>query len=474
MKTGLNIGIKQTQKLVMTPALRQSIEILQMSTIELSEMISQEFLENPMLEEITSSQDENVIEERLNRNLSGDDSVEIRKSSENEIYENSSDSGIIGSSDDEDRNRLYIENAVTVKESLKEHLLWQAKMTVMDEDELVLYEEVITFLNDDGFLEKEQKTRLEADSSQIEEVISRISQFDPVGCGMEDLRQSLSVQARFFYPEDEILHKLIDEFFSELEKLDYNLISREMCIPVADVIEKSKILHNLNPFPGRLFSTRGVRFIVPDIEVRLVDGEIIVSLNDDWIPGIKLSSYYMNLLRKKKMNKEQHEYMTGKLHSARALVKNISSRRETISKVVHSIMDHQKEFLVKGPGHLRYLTHHDIAEEVGVHESTVSRVASNKFVQTSWGAFELKYFFVSRLKTPSADENDDQSSDRVKGMIQQIISNENPEKPCSDEEIVGLLKNNGITAARRTVAKYRESLSIPSSSKRKRINMIKS
>jgi len=475
MKSGLNIGLKQTQnqKLIMTQTLRQSIEMLQMTNIELSELISQEFLENPVLEEADTSPNEDYVEdyleEKLNKNLNGDDS-DTADSPEKEVYDDPNESGINNHYEDEDKNRLFIENAVTTKESLKEHLLWQATMTAKTASELDVYEEIITMLDDDGFLQENSLERMDKIKSAV---IENIHQFDPVGCAAFSIKESLYIQACYFFPEDTLLHSMLAGHFNDIEKLDYSRISKSLSIPESLIIEKSKILHNLNPFPGRSYSGRESRPVIPDVEVKLVDGEIIVTLNDDWIPGIKLSSYYINLLKKKSIDKEQREYLNTKLQSAMALLKNISTRRDTILKVTSAIMRNQKDFLEKGPGHLKYLTHHDIAEEVNVHESTVSRVSSGKYIQSIWGVFELKYFFVSRLKNSGDNNDDDQSSDKVKGMIQEIISNENPDSPVSDEEVLNLLKEKGITVARRTIAKYRDVLNIPASNKRKKINMIK-
>jgi len=471
MKSGLNIGLKQTQKLIMTQTLRQSIEMLQMTNLELSEMISQEFLENPLLEEITSSQNEDYLEEKVNKNLNGDEG-DAADSPEKEIYDDPNESGINKHYEDEDKNRLFIENAVTTKESLKEHLLWQATMTAVTTEELAVYEEIITMLDDDGFLQEKLFESICAENKSA--VIKAIQYFDPVGCGAFSINETLLIQARYYFPEETILHSMLADHFNDIEKLDYGKISKALSITENEVIEKSKILHNLNPFPGRSYSGREARPVIPDVEVKLVDGEIIVTLNDDWIPGIKLSTYYVNLLKKKSIDKEQREYLNSRLQGAMALLKNISSRRETILKVTSAIMASQKDFLLKGPGHLKYLTHHDIAGEVNVHESTVSRVSSSKYIQTSWGVYELKYFFVSRLKNSGDNNDDDQSSDKVKGMIQEIISSENPDNPVSDEEVVNLLKEKGITVARRTIAKYRDMLNIPASNKRKKINMIKS
>ncbi len=469
MKSGLNIGLKQTQKLIMTQTLRQSIEMLQMTNIELSELISNEFLENPLLEEITANQSEDYLEEKLNKNLNGEES-DTADSPEKEIYDDPNESGVNRHYEDEDRNRLFIENAVSTKESLKEHLLWQATMTAETSDELAVYEEIITMLDDDGFL-KESSFESLGDSKKSD-VLYNIHQFDPVGCAAFSMQESLHIQSCYFFPEDTLLHEMISEHFNELEKLDYMRISKALGIPENIVIEKSKTLHNLNPFPGRSYSGKEARPVIPDVEVKLVDDEIIVTLNDDWVPGIRLSGYYVNLLKKIGIDKEQREYLNSKLQSAMALLKNISTRRNTILKVTSAIMTSQRLFLEKGPGHLKYLTHHDIAEEVNVHESTVSRVSSGKYIQTSWGVFEMKYFFVSRIKKTGYNE-DDQSSDKVKGMIQEIISRENSDYPVSDEEVVNLLKEKGITVARRTIAKYRDMLNIPASNKRKKINMIK-
>ncbi|HOK03079.1 MAG TPA: RNA polymerase factor sigma-54 [Spirochaetota bacterium] len=468
MKAGLNINLKQSQKLVMTQSLRQSIEMLQMSAMELSELITQEFMENPMLEDVTSPRDEDLLEDIINQNLSGESNENLKP--EGDTPENSYDADTIKEYD-EDGKRDYLESVVSKHESLKEHLLWQAKMTAKDEDELTIYEEIITLLDDDGFLKKEDYDSFSGNNGEI---LKNIHYFDPVGCATSDIKESLIVQTRYFFPEDSLLLDILEKHFEDLEKLDYAAISKSMELPLNEVVEKSKLLQNLNPFPGRSFSKNEIKYIIPDLEVKLMDGEIIITLNEDWIPNIRLSNQYMNLLKNKNLTKEQQEYLNNKLQSAKILLKNIEGRRETILKVVRSIMNHQRAFLEKGPGNLKYLTHHEVAKEVNVHESTVSRVCNNKYVQTPWGTYELKYFFVSRIKGASDVHNDEQSSDLVKGLIQSLIASEDPENPYSDEELVNILKEKGVTVARRTVAKYRDMLNIPASGKRKKINMIKS
>ncbi|MBN1498010.1 MAG: RNA polymerase factor sigma-54 [Spirochaetes bacterium] len=478
MAISLHTGLKQNQKTVMTQSLKQAIELLQLSTVELYERISKELEENPVLEEDAQAElsendrDPAVIED-VARNLSGDESLLDIRDERRSNFADSSDAGFPGEGDD-DRQRNYLEHVVTREESLAEHLLWQARLTARDEGELSIYETIITSLDENGFLsadtEKLLGRKLEDDA--VKNVISSIRLFDPVGCAVTGVSDSLAVQCRHFYPDDGVLVRMVTECFAQFEKLDYKKISEMLNIPLPSVLEKSRILQGLDPYPGRQYSNRIVRYIMPDVDVRLVDGEIIVSLNDDWIPGIHINSYYISLIKKKNIEKKLKDYIQDKMQSARYLVKNISNRRNTILRVVGSIMEHQREFLVRGPGHLKPLTHGEVAREVSMHESTVSRVTSNKYVQTPWGVFDLKYFFVSRIKSSAG--NDDASSDAAMNIIRDIIDREDPERPCSDEEIVRIAGKAGIGVARRTVAKYRAILGIPPSNKRKKINKIKS
>ncbi len=470
MKSGLNTGIRQSRTIIMTQSLRQSIEMLQLSTVELAELINNEFLDNPFLEEIEETIEVDTLEDGISRKLSGNDD-EASGSMEEEIYINP-DTLRSAEGGDYDRNRSFIENAVSTTESLKEHLLWQARMSAADEDDFTQYEEVITLLDENGFLPSGWRETLRF--SDAERIIKSIREFDPAGCAVEDVKESLLVQALYYYPDEKILHNMIENHFHDIEKLDYSNIARITGQHVNVIVEKSRLMQNLNPHPGSSFASREIKYIIPDIDVKLIDGEIVVTLNDDWLPGIRISRYYQGLLERKDSMKDQQDYLNAKFQSAKYFIKNISTRRETILKVAVSIMARQREFLEKGPGHLKYLTHHDIAGETGVHESTVSRVSTGKYVQTPWGVFELKYFFVSKIKTAQQSENGNNSSDRVRGLLLDIIQSENPDHPYNDEELVAILKEKGVAVARRTIVKYRDMLNIPSSSMRKKINMIKS
>ncbi len=480
MAVSIKVGLQQTQKLALTQSLRQSIEMLQLSTLELAETIAQELLENPVIEEADTAalpsidMNEESLIARVSQRLSGDDSVFDRREENDVNFADSSDSGYSGGFDEEDRKRKFLENAVTQEETLKEHLLAQARLAATTEKEFALFESIITSIDDSGLLADDVE-KIAAENSisaeAVKDLIAVIGGFDPVGCGAPSVRESLLLQAAFMYPADSLLKTIISEYFREMERLDYEKIARSLSITLADVIEKSRLVHTLTPFPGRQFSMKGIRYIIPDVEVRYVAGEIVVAINDDWIPQIGINTYYINLLKKKNIDKKLKEYIKDKLQSARHLLKNISSRRDTIVKVVSAIMDHQREFLVRGHGHLKPLTHAEIAAEVGLHESTVSRVTSNKFVQTNWGVFELKFFFVSKIKSDNAEEH---SSDRVMSLIKDIVAGEDQENPLSDEEILDRLRNAGINLARRTIAKYRGVLQIPSSTMRKKLNMIRS
>ena len=480
MAVSIKIGMQQSQRLVLTQTLRQSIEMLQLSTLELAETIAQELVENPVLEEEDTARlpgienGDGELISSLNRELSGDDSLQNSKDDIDLNFPDVNENGYSGPRDEEDRKRQFIENAMAHSESLTERLMSQARINGSSPAEVELMESIITAIDERGFFTgsiEEIAAAKGTDTDNVRKAIAVIGTFDPVGCGASSIQETLMIQASQLYPGDEILKAILKDFFRELEKLDYEKIARALNISLAEVIEKSRMLHTLTPFPGRQYSINDIRYIIPDVEVRYLDGEIIININDDWIPQIKINRYYLDMLKKKKLDRQLKEYIKEKVQSARYLLKNISSRRETIVKVVTAIMGRQEDFLLKGPGYLRPLTHTEIAGEVGLHESTVSRVTSNKFVQTGWGVFELKYFFVSKLKS---DNDEEHSSDRVMNLIKEIIARENPEKPCSDEEILEKLRKMNINLARRTVAKYRGILKIPSSNRRKKLNMIRS
>jgi RNA polymerase sigma-54 factor len=476
MDLSAKISLKQTGKLALTRQLVQSIELLQLSNVELAEKISSELLENPVLEEENSlvlqasSDSERELLSTVDKELSGDEPANETKEAWDAEYDEKSTPY---DSYDDDHKRSFIENAVAQKETLEEHLINQSSLVAKDESELLLFETIITSLDDNGFLTVSPEEIAEAGSIEIRKVndaIATINHFDPIGCGARNVNESLIVQAMQIYPDDEILLKILIEYFIDLEKLDYGKIAAALHITTAEIIRKSKLVHNLEPFPGIKYSLIKTRYIIPDIEVRYLEGEIIITLNDDWIPKIKINNYYKNIIKKKPVDAKLLEYLKNKLQSANNLLTSISSRKTTITKVVGAIMEHQREFLASGAGHLKPLVYADIAGEVGLHESTISRTANNKFVQTPWGVFELKYFFVSKLKSQNTTEH---SSEEVMTLLKEIVAGEDPHNPVSDLEILNTLQKKGINIARRTIAKYRAHLNIAPSNMRKKLNNLK-
>lgn len=479
MDFSTKIGLQQTQGLRLTQHLIQSIEMLQLSTIELSEKISKELIENPVLEEENTSlcpstnSEDGDIASVVSMELNGIESVYHRREEKRLSYENLSDNGYSTGFDD-DRKRQFIENAVIHEEPLEEHLIWQARLVANDEKEFDLLNRIITYIDERGFLTIDNAKLAKENSISTEEIEKAaliVSNLDPIGCGVQTVQESLIIQSMCLYPDDEIVITILKEYYEEIEKLDYNKISKGLDLSLNIVLEKCTLIHNLDPFPGLQFSAKKTIYIFPDMEVKFIDGEVIIILNDDWIPKIRINPYYSKFLRTKNIDDNSKEYIKKRIQSGKHLIGNIQNRRETITRVVKAIMEHQIEFLKKGTGHLRPLIHTDIAEEVGLHGSTISRVTSNKFIQTSWGIFKLKYFFVSKLRSYNDIEH---SSDEIMTLIKDIISNENPLNPYSDEDILKRLQKLNINIARRTISKYRGILDIPSSSIRKKLNFINS
>lgn len=473
MGVNLGLGLRQTTGLVMTQSMRQAIEMLQLSTIELVQSINQELLENPLLE----------LEDDINQEADFDESdidfdqLAAPDSSEND-FEIEETAALEGEGEYQDydtpTDRVNVlERIVEQHESLAEHLLSQINVITNLPVKHSLLENIVTMLDDNGFLPEDPETLARLWSfprTEIEIAIDFISELEPIGCALGSVEHTLLRQSEILYPRNKLLHLVLKNYFSDLQKLQYQRIAQQLSVEVDQIYALSELLHSLNPFPGLKYSKSRSSYIQPDIEVRLIDGEVIVTLLDNWVPRLKINQYYLDLLKKKGSNPELKDYIRDKYSSAKYLIKNISTRRETIMKITKAIMDEQYLFLKKGPGNLLPLVYSTIASKIEMHESTVSRVCTNKYVQCEWGIFELKYFFVSHIKTTNAELF---SSDQIMSKLKEIIEQEDPNDPLSDEKIVELLEKEGITVARRTVAKYRGILDIPTSSLRKKIYFLK-
>jgi RNA polymerase sigma-54 factor len=492
----LKQGLKLGQNLVMTPQLQQAIKLLQLNHMELAELINQELTENPVLEEVgeneapqdnletaadgetfdpeiqqqadeASQVQEPVPEEQM---LKGKDEVNWDAYLE-DFNEGSGSAPSMKETSDE--TPTY-ENTLTKTSSLEEHLQWQLSMLNLMENEQRLAQLIIASLNDDGYFEGDLNTlavQAGIDPEDAEEILKMIQNFDPLGIGSRNLKECLHIQARLLNPRQPLVEKIIDEHMAELEKHNIPAIAKALNAPIEQVVEAQKIIHEFEPRPGSLFTQPDTQYIQPDIYIQKVGNQYVIHMNDDGIPRLRVSSYYKSIVQKeaaegKASGGKTKEYVQEKLRAALWLIRSIQNRQKTIYKVTEAVLARQRDFFEKGSQFLKPMVLKDIASDVGMHESTISRVTTNKYVHTPVGTFELKYFFNSSIN--SSDGSDALASSAVKEKIKQLVTREDPKKPLSYQQIVDLLAKDNIDIARRTVAKYREMLNILPSSKRKR------
>ncbi len=461
----LKLNVKLSQQLVMTPQLQQAIKLLQLSRMELQETINKELLENPVLEETIDSADPNIVKETKDVVNGGEEYLESFDSN------SSAPPTIRTHRPSYDEQIFSIENIATRAETLYDHLLWQLKMTGFSKKEEELGEKIIQNVNDDGYLAVDFDELVKTSGlsyDEAEEVLLKVQEFDPVGVAARNLKECLLQQARQLNLKDGKLISLIKTSLSELEKRNYGAIARKLRITQERALELAKIVLSLDPKPGRAFSLNEAQYIVPDIYVFKIGDEYVISLNEDGIPRLRVSTYYKNMATDKKsgVEKKDKEYLQERLRSAVALIRSIQNRQKTIYKVTEAIVKKQKDFLEQGVSKLKPMILREIAEEVGMHESTISRVTTNKYVHTPQGLFELKFFFNNPVS--SVMGSDDVASESVRQKIKEIVSSENARSPYSDQDIADELKKSNIDVARRTVAKYREMMNILPSSKRKK------
>lgn len=485
MAVKLSQSLKQTQNLMMTPQLQQAIKLLTLTHLEMTNAIAAEMVENPMLEEmggddVKRSEDDYKVEkvEAQNAEVNPDNFKEepiVGKDdfdwdSYIEVYNSTSSSPPSMATPDSEGMPNY-ENIISKGDTLAEHLEWQLRMENLEEAEFNLALAIIHNINDDGYLDlpfNDLISDVDLDREDCERVLEIVQRFDPVGCGSEDLTSCLLAQARIAEERSPLLEKLIRDHLTDLQNRDIAKISKKLGVSEEQIKQTALLLHNFHPKPGRLVGSQDTHYIVPDVYVVEMGGEFVVQVNDEGVPRLKISGLYQKMLQTQKLgekNSEANDYVQEKLRSALWLIKSIQNRQKTIFRVSKAIVKQQQNFFKKGPKHLKPMVLKDIANEIGVHESTVSRVTSNKYMHTPIGMFELKYFFNTGVggKNGGADV----ASEVLKLKIKDLIANENPKKPLSDQKIVDLLGREDVVIARRTVAKYRDMLGILSSSKRK-------
>ena len=480
MALELRQSLKLSQQLVMTPQLQQAIKLLQLSRLELQQAVREELEVNPALEEgaegVPEEEATPAAEEMASplapeeASTKGDSGLIDRVDWEYYFGEGAREGRVERDPDDED-GRPYYENTLTRRPGLAEHLESQINLFDLPETERAAALYLIGNIDENGYLMVSAEEAAESLALPVEEVtraIARVQTLDPLGVGARDLRECLLIQARERGDGFEFPLRILEEHFDLFSKGDVAGLARRLKIPRETVKEAFQKLVTLWPKPGRAYSGDDVQYINPDVYVFKVDDQWVVSLNEDGQPRLRLSSYYRRLLASggDELPKEDREFLKQKVNSALWFIKSIEQRKRTIYKVVESIIKLQRDFLEKGPKYMRPLTLRDVAEEIEMHESTVSRVTSGKYVYTPHGIYELKYFFNSGLNRSGGEE--DIASKSVKEKIREIIRAEGQGKPLSDQELMRLLQNQGIRIARRTVTKYRAQLGLLASSRRKK------
>ena len=442
-------------QLVMTPQLQQAIRLLQLSRLELQEFIQQELKENPLLEEVEEVREPVPSKENPSQEISWEEYVERFWG---EPYPTAR---VIR---DEE---VHWEDFLTRPSTLTDHLLWQLRMTDLSPKEMMIGEEIIGNIDEDGYLRatvKEIAEEVDAQVPEVEKVLRLIQSFDPPGVGARDLRECLLIQLRQLPESSPLPRILLEEHFEQLKKRDYPALAKALGIPLEDVLKAVEVITGLEPKPGRPFGPEPPRIIIPDVFIYKREGEFEVVLNEDHLPHLRINPHYQKMLQQGGSGVPV-DYLKEKMRSAQWLIKSLQQRQDTLYRVTKSIVKFQWEFLEKGIDYLRPLVLRDVAEDVGLHESTVSRVTTNKYAFTPQGLFELKFFFSGKI----GEGPDEVSVRRVKKLIKEIISQEDPRKPYSDQKLSQILRvRYNIKVARRTVAKYREGLGIPSSSERRR------
>jgi RNA polymerase sigma-54 factor len=478
---------RQVQKLILAPALQQAIKLLPLTNLELIEVIDAELSQNPMMEledearEQKPKDSETVAAEEAG--VANRESVLEHLSLEStepklagDVPEDSFVAGFQEYLDDGFRPHFYerrdvvsLENTISRTPSLWDHLNWQATLTFFDEAERDLAENIIGDINDDGYLMTSvaELARLnQTTPEKVEAVRAKIKAFDPVGCGSLDLREALLAQMDNLQIQDATARAIVESHLPLLERSDYAQLARVLNITLADVRERIDVIKGLDPTPGRKYSGEKTSYVVPDIIVTKEGDEWTVSLNDEGMPRLRISGYYRQLLAQAaERQPEAYRFLKDRLKKALWFMRSLDQRDQTIYKVARFIVDRQKEFFEKGIDFIRPLTLMEIAQDIGVHESTVGRVVANKHMMTPQGVYSLKYFFHKSLQ---GDYGEDVSSLKVKDRIRRLVESEDGDDPLSDIEIGDLLARENLRIARRTVAKYRKQLKIDPSHIRKR------
>lgn len=481
MKTSLQLRLGQ--QLTMTPQLQQAIRLLQLSSLELQTEIQQALESNPLLEQSESEEGQESLDtdevreaitpegNELNASLGEAIPDELPvDSSWNDIYDSLPLPAASG-----DESLPDLENQGNREETLQEHLLWQARLVATNEKDLAIATAIIDSINEEGYLcstlEEIQQSLgedIEVEPGEVEVMLHQIQNFDPPGAGARDLGECLLLQLKQYPPDTPWLEEatlLLSQHIATLGKRDYAQLMRAMKLSEQELGATIHLIQSLNPRPGTQIQPSKTEYVVPDVYVTKQSNSWHVELNPDIAPRLRVNTQYASLIRRAD-DSLTNSYLKNQLQEARWFLKSLHSRNETLLKVACCIVECQQGFLEHGEEAMRPLVLHDIAEAVSMHESTISRVTTNKYMHTPRGIYELKYFFSSHVATNSGGEC---SATAIRALIKKLIAGEEPRKPLSDSKIAQILSEQGIKVARRTIAKYRENLNIPPSNERKRL-----
>jgi RNA polymerase sigma-54 factor len=466
MEMKMNLNLKMSQKLVMTPMLQQAIKLLPLARLELAQLVRQEIIENPVLEEIleeeTDSFDEKNLEDEDSFTESSQDSQEQEIDWEN-YFQNNVDQGM---SADNLAERPSIEATYKKEATLSDHLFWQLNLTVDSDADKFIGTCIIGNIQKDGYLNtdlSEIADISQTDEANVERVLNIIQKFEPIGVAARSLQECLMIQARELPEKNLLVENLIEKYLDRLEDRFLPKVAAELKTDLDEILNALHIIRKFIPKPGISFNSEAIDYIAPDLVVIKTDKGYDVSLNNEGVPDIKINAFYQNLLKTTKEGQTK-EYLEDKYRSALWLIKSIDQRRQTIYKVGKSIIKLQKSFLDHGLSYLQPMVLKDVAKDIEMHESTVSRITTNKYIDTPQGLFELKFFFHSGIKSYMGNNI---SSIRVKNMIKEVVAEEDGNKPFTDDQMVQVLMRKNAKIARRTITKYRKELNIPPASKRK-------
>ncbi len=481
MKPTLQIGIGQ--QLTMTPQLQQAIRLLQLSSLDLQQEIQSALEKNPLLE-LTEAEDydSDRSESQHDTDLpltsaSPNEKKQDQESNSDEPNSWEAQANFQNKSNNYQKTGNEIERIASSENSLQDHLIWQMQLTPFTDADRLIATVLIDSINDDGYLENSiesihstlaQDCELEIDPEEVAAVLQRIQQFDPISVGARNLSECLNIQLRHLPPETPWRDKaaiLVTSHLKLLAQRDYPALKRKLGVSLDDLKQIILCIRTLNPKPGRSIGNSNSEYITPDVYVFKKNKKWVVELNSECTPHININTQYASLIKRADTSRD-NQFLKGQLQEAKWFLKSIENRHETLLKVAKCIVDEQDDFFELGETAMKPLILHQVAEKVEMHESTISRVTTQKFIHTPRGTFELKYFFSSHVNTESGGEC---SATAIRAHIKKLVAEENLKKPLSDLKLSALLAEKGITVARRTIAKYREAMSIPPSNERKRL-----